>query len=95
VVRRPLAFALAFAFGYRVAYLIVDTAGGAALRFPWRKSPGMLAGGATSMVRAHVTAPVLERVAGVKAAVGEGREAMRQREDELRTELRLGLRRSS
>jgi hypothetical protein len=93
VVRRPLLFALAFAGGYRVGYLVVDTVGGAALRFPWKDSPRLLAGGAGSMVKDRITVPVRERMAKARAAVDEGRDAMRRRETELRAE--NGLRRSS
>ncbi|MEA2685373.1 MAG: hypothetical protein QOE93_568 [Actinomycetota bacterium] len=89
VVRRSLLFGLAFAFGYRAAYLFVDTIGRATLRFPWRESPGMLAGGATSAVREHLTDPVREKVADIRAAVDEGKEAARQREAELRAENNL------
>ncbi len=81
MVRRSLLFALAFAVGYRGAYLLVDTAGRAALRVPWRDSPRMLVDGATAGVR--------DRVAEVRAAVGEGKEAARQRERELRVENNL------
>jgi hypothetical protein len=93
VVRRSLTFALALLAGYRVAYLVVDTVGRAALQFPWRQSPGMLAGEASAALREHLTDPVRGRVADARAAVGEGRQAMRRREAELRTE--NGLRQSS
>jgi len=95
VVRRTVIFALAFAAGFRGSYLVVDTVGRTALTFPWRQSPRLLAGEVGSVVRANVTDPVRGRVAGVRAAVGEGRQAMRQREDELRAENGLRLRRSS
>lgn len=93
MVRRSLLFALAALVGYRVAYVVVDTIGRAALRFPWRESPRMLAGEATSALREHITDPVRERLADARAAVGEGRQAMRRREAELRAE--NGLRQSS
>jgi len=93
VVRRSVFFALAFAVGYRAAYLIVDVVGRAAFRFPWKDSPRMLVGEATSMVRERVTDPVKLRVADARAAVDEGRDAMRRREEQLRTE--NGLRQSS
>jgi hypothetical protein len=86
-------FVLALLAGYRAAYLVVDTVGRAALQFPWRQSPGMLAGEATAALREHVTEPVRGRMADARAAVGEGRQAMRRRETELRTE--NGLRQSS
>ena len=95
VVRRTLTFALAFAAGFRVAYLTVDTVGRAALVFPWRQSPGMLGREATTALREHLTDPVMERVADARAAVGEGRQAMRRREAELRSENGLRVRRSS
>ena len=95
MVRRSVTFALAFLAGYRVAYVVVDTVGRAAPRFPWRQSPRMLAGEAGSLVREHVTDPVLHRVADARAALGEGRQAMRRREHELRAENGLRLRRSS
>ena len=38
------------------------------------------------MLREHVTDPVRERLADARAAVGEGRQAMRLREAELRAE---------
>jgi hypothetical protein len=98
VVRRTVLFALAFAVGFRVAYVVVDTVGRTAVRFPWRQSPRMLAGEATAVMREHVTDPVRERMADARAAVGEGRQAMRRREAELRAENGLrpaSLRRSS
>jgi hypothetical protein len=95
VVRRSVTFVLAFVVGYRAAYVVVDTVGGAALDFPWRQSPRMLAGEASSVVREHLTDPVKGRVADLRAAVGEGRQAMRHRESELRAENGLRLRRSS
>jgi len=81
VVRRSVLFALAFAVGYRAAYLIVDAAGRAVLRVPWRDSPRLLVDGAAAGVRG--------RVAEVRAAVDEGRQAARQRERELRVENHL------
>jgi len=93
VVRRSVIFALGAVVGYRAAYLVVGTVGRAALRFPWRQSPGMLAGGATAAVREHLTDPVRGRLSDARAAVGEGRQAMRRREAELRAE--NGLRQSS
>ena len=95
MVRRSLTFALAFLAGYRAAYVVVDTVGRAAARFPWRQSPRMLVGEAGSLVRGHVTDPVRERVSDARAALGEGRQAMRLREQELRAENGLRLRRSS
>ena len=85
MLRRSVIFGIAFVLGYRVAYLIVDTVGQAALRFPWRDSPRMLVEGATAGVRG--------RMAEVRAAVDEGKQAARQRERELRAE--NGLRQSS
>ncbi len=85
MLRRSVLFALAFVVGYRVAFLLVDTAGGAALRFPWRESPGMLVRGATAGVRG--------RVIEARAAIDEGKQTARQRERELRVE--NGLRQSS
>ncbi len=79
--RRSILFILAFAVGYRVAYVIVDTAGRATLRIPWRDSPRLLVDGATSAVKG--------RVAHVRAAVDEGRQTARQRERELRVENHL------
>ncbi len=93
MVRRSVLFALAFAVGCRAAYVLVDTVGRAAVRFPWRQSPRMLATEATSAVRERVTDPVMERVADARAALGEGRAVMRRREAELRAE--NGLRQSS
>jgi hypothetical protein len=89
VVRRALLFAIAFVVGYRAAYLVVDAVGRAALRVPWRDSPRLLVGEVTAVVRGRLTDPVLGRVGEVRAAVGEGREAMRRREQELRTEMNL------
>jgi hypothetical protein len=86
VVRRALLFVIAFAAGYRAAYLAVDAAGRAALRLPWRDSPRMLLGEATSVVRGRLSGPVRERVSEVRAAVGEGREAIRRREQDLPAE---------
>ena len=85
MVRRSVLFAIAFVFGYRVAYVVVDTVGLAAIRFPWRESPGMLVRGATAGIRG--------RVIEVRAAVDEGKQTARQRERELRVE--NGLRQSS
>lgn len=85
MLRRSLLFALAFVVGYRVAFLLVDTVGQAAVRFPWRESPGMLVRGATAGVRG--------RVIEARAAIDEGKQAARQRERELRAE--NGLRQSS
>ena len=98
MVRRTVLFALAFAVGFRVAYLVVDTVGRTAFRVPWRQSPRLLAEEATAVVREHVTDPVRGRVADARAAVGEGRQVMRRREAELRSENGLRqpyLRRSS
>ena len=74
-------FALAFVVGYRIAFLLVDTAGQAAIRFPWRDSPGMLVRGATAGVRG--------RVIEARAAIDEGKQTARQRERELRVENHL------
>ncbi len=95
MVRRTITFALAFTCGFRAAYLVVEAGGRAALTFPWRQSPRMLAGEVSSAVRANVTDPVRGRVADIRAAVGDGRQAMRRREEELRAENGLRLRRSS
>ncbi len=89
MVRRAVLFALAFAVGCRVAFVVVDTAGQAMGRFPWRDSPRLLAGEATSAVRGRVTDPVLGRLAEARAAIGEGKEAARQRERALRVENHL------
>jgi hypothetical protein len=93
VVKRSVVFLLAVAVGYRLAYVVVDTVGRAALQFPWRESPRMLAGEATAALRGRITDPVSRRVADARSAVGEGREVMRRRERELRAE--NGLRQSS
>jgi hypothetical protein len=78
VVKRLVLFAIAFVLGYRAAYLVVDTVGQAAIRFPWRESPGMLARGATAGLRG--------RVIEARAAIDEGKQTARQRERELRAE---------
>ena len=78
MVRRLVIFALAFVVGYRVAYVVVDAVGEAAIAFPWRESPGMLVRGATAGVRG--------RLAEVRVALDEGKQAARQRERELRAE---------
>jgi len=93
VVRRSILFALGFVFGFRAAYVVVDTVGRTALGFPWRESPRLLAGEVTSAVQGRLTDPVRLRLADARAALGEGREAMRRREEQLRAE--NGLRQSS
>lgn len=89
MLRRALLFVLAFAVGYRVAYVAVDAAGGAALRFPWRDSPRLAAGATALAVRARVTDPIRDRLADARAALDEGRETAREREQELRSENHL------
>jgi len=95
VLRRSLLFVLALVVGYRVAYVAVDRVGRAAIAFPWRQSPRMLAGEIGALLRGQVADPVRERLGDARAAVGEGRQAMHRREAELRAENGLRQRRSS
>ncbi len=81
MLRRVVIFVLAFAIGYRAAYVAVDAAGRAALSIPWRDSPRLLAGGATSVVRGRLTE--------ARLAIEEGKQAARDREHELRVENHL------